>query len=99
MNSEPTLTGEDLSKVVIQEHEYSLLRRMVKATYLVVGVQGFNILITIAWAKILAVLLGSAMGLNLLFLNTIKLINHFTNFGIPLSTWNNMNKRMDRHLQ
>ena len=61
-------------------------RSIFKATSLFGGVQVFNIIITIARAKIVAVLLGSeGMGLNGLFLNAISLIRNGTNLGLPQS--------------
>ncbi len=61
-------------------------RAIFKATSLFAGVQIFKIVISIARAKIVAVLLGSeGMGLNGLFHNTINLIRAITNFGLPQS--------------
>ena len=66
--------------------QQSSYRSIFKATSLFGGVQVFNIIITIIRGKAVAVLLGtSGMGLNALFLSTLKIINEGTNLGLPQS--------------
>jgi O-antigen/teichoic acid export membrane protein len=61
-------------------------RSIFKATSIFGGVQVFNIIITIIRGKAVAVLLGSSgMGLNALFLSTLKIITQSTSFGLPES--------------
>jgi len=61
-------------------------RSIFKATSLFGGVQVFNIIIVIIRGKVVAVLLGtSGMGLNALFLSTLKIFTESTNLGLPQS--------------
>jgi O-antigen/teichoic acid export membrane protein len=69
----------------VTEHQSSY-RSIFKATSIFGGVQIFNIIITLIRGKVVAVLLGtSGMGLNGLFLSTLKMISQATNFGLPQS--------------
>jgi len=66
--------------------QQSSYRSIFKATSLFGGVQVFNIIITIIRGKAVAVLLGtSGMGLNALFLSTLKIITESTILGLPQS--------------
>ncbi|MBN2281971.1 MAG: oligosaccharide flippase family protein, partial [Candidatus Marinimicrobia bacterium] len=72
------------------EHQSSY-RSIFKATSLFGGVQIFNIIITIIRGKAIAVLLGtSGMGLNALFVSTLKIITESTNLGLPQSAVKNI---------
>jgi len=66
--------------------QQSSYRSIFKATSIFGGVQVFSIIITIIRGKAVAVLLGtSGMGLNALFLSTLKIISESTNLGLPQS--------------
>jgi len=77
---EPTDSGQQ------KKAERSEYRSIFKATSIFGGVQVFNIFITIIRGKAVAVLLGtSGMGLNALFLSTLKIITQSTSFGLSQS--------------
>lgn len=68
------------------EENQSAYRSIVKATSLFGGVQIFNIIISIARSKIIAVLLGpSGMGIVGLLTATIGFVSSLTNFGLGIS--------------
>ena len=71
--------------------QQSSYRQIMKATSLFGGVQVFNIIITLIRGKFVAVLLGpSGMGLNGLFLSTLRIIREATNLGLPQSAVKNI---------
>ena len=71
--------------------QQSSYRSIFKATSIFGGVQLFNIIITLIRGKAVAVLLGtSGMGLNGLFLSTLKIISEATNLGLPQSAVKNI---------
>lgn len=64
----------------------SSYRSILKATSLFGGVQAFQIIVSVAKAKILAVLLGPVgVGILGLFNSALELINNITAFGLPQS--------------
>ncbi len=64
----------------------SSYRSIFKATSLFGGVQAFQIIVSVAKAKILAVLLGPVgVGILGLFNSALELINNITAFGLPQS--------------
>lgn len=66
-------------------------RQIVKATSIFGGVQVFNIVISIARTKLVAILLGPAgMGVAGLLVSTTALIGSVTNFGLATSAVRNI---------